>query len=94
MKYQLNTSIRSYETMYKMHYKSGTHKAIDFDEFTDSKILHYIHILMQAHDGLFQKAMMDCFKRQQLFYQRSVFVKAAMQKDRRRLHKSRYLLQL
>jgi len=56
VKYQLNTSIRSYETLYKMHFKSGTHKGIDFDEFTDSKILHYIHILMQAHDGLFQKA--------------------------------------
>ena len=66
VKYQLNTSIRSYETLYKMHYKSGTHKGIDFDEFTDSKILHYIHILMQAHDGLFQKATAslpeNCFR--------------------------------
>ena len=56
VKYQLNTSIRSYETMYKKHFRSGTHKGIDFEGFTDSKILHYIHFLMQAHAGLFQQA--------------------------------------
>ena len=56
VKYQLNTSIRSYETMYKKHFRSGTHKGIDFDEFTDSEILQYIHILMQTHEGLFEKA--------------------------------------
>ena len=45
-----------YEATFKQHFRSGFHKGIDFNKFTQRKISDYIHFLMAEHDGLFEKA--------------------------------------
>ena len=48
--------VRSYETIYLKHFRSGTHRGIPFNRFTESKILLYIHLIMNHCEGLFDKA--------------------------------------
>ena len=48
--------VRSYEIIYQKHFRSGIHKGIAFTQFTESKILLYIHLIMNHCEGLFHKA--------------------------------------